>query len=131
MELTSIQAFEVLQHDRLACLIDVRTEAEFLSVGIPDLSACQALLIQCSLYNSPNMEINSNFKNTIIAELAVRNFEHLLFLCRSGGRSGIAARMFADLGYKCYNIIDGFEGKSEGENMKGWKKLGLPWRIST
>ncbi|MCC8399033.1 MAG: palindromic element RPE2 domain-containing protein [Rickettsia endosymbiont of Platyusa sonomae] len=51
----------------------------------------------------------------------------LLFLCRSGGRSHEAAQFASTLGYKeCYNIIDGFEG---GTNGAGWKQNNLPWQI--
>lgn len=58
-------------------------------------------------------------------------------LCRSGGRSAIAANLLAQAGFKTvYNIIDGMEGDVHGdsdsvanqqEQPNGWKNTGCPW----
>lgn len=61
----------------------------------------------------------------------------ILALCRSGGRSAIAANMLAKAGFtNVYNIIDGMEGDLVkdldslyvGQRMhSGWKNSGVPW----
>jgi rhodanese-related sulfurtransferase len=57
---------------------------------------------------------------------------NLLFLCRSGSRSFEAAMFMSDLGYNCYNITNGFEGKvndlGHRGTINGWKAENLPWR---
>ncbi len=68
----------------------------------------------------------------------VANLEDvILVMCRSGGRSAIAANLLAKAGFKnVYNIIDGMEGDAvedpgsvfQGQRMKnGWKNSGCPW----
>jgi rhodanese-related sulfurtransferase len=61
----------------------------------------------------------------------------LLLMCRSGGRSAIAANMLAKAGFQhVYNIVDGMEGDTvedpdsvfAGQRLKnGWKNSGCPW----
>ena len=61
----------------------------------------------------------------------------ILAMCRSGGRSAIAANMLAKAGFtKVYNIVDGMEGDSvtdpasvfQGQRLvNGWKNAGCPW----
>ncbi len=57
----------------------------------------------------------------------------LLFICRSGHRSHLAAAAGTSAGHSnCYNVLEGFEGdldKATGQRntVNGWKRLGLPW----
>jgi rhodanese-related sulfurtransferase len=61
----------------------------------------------------------------------------IFVMCRSGGRSAIAANMLAKAGFKnVYNIIDGMERDAvddpdsvfDGQRLKnGWKNSGCPW----
>jgi rhodanese-related sulfurtransferase len=55
----------------------------------------------------------------------------LVFICRTGARSHKAAMLAQDLGYKAYNILEGFEGEANAEKQRtlinGWKHAGLPW----
>jgi len=61
----------------------------------------------------------------------------ILTMCRSGGRSAMAAEQLAQAGYQnVYNIIDGMEGDTvndpesayHGKRMRnGWKNAGMPW----
>jgi rhodanese-related sulfurtransferase len=61
----------------------------------------------------------------------------LLVMCRSGGRSAIAANMLAKAGFtNVYNITDGMEGDAVknpdslfvGQRLvNGWKNSGSPW----
>ena len=48
-----------------------------------------------------------------------------------GGRSHNAAMLAQQLGYKAYNMLQGFEGETNAlkqrTQMIGWKHAGLPW----
>jgi rhodanese-related sulfurtransferase len=60
-----------------------------------------------------------------------------MIMCRSAGRSAIAATLLAQAGFKhVHNIIDGMEGDTVedlesafvGQRMRnGWKNSGCPW----
>ena len=61
----------------------------------------------------------------------------VMVMCRSGGRSAIAANLLAQAGFKhVHNIIDGMEGDEvqdpgsvfDGQRLRnGWKNSGCPW----
>jgi signal recognition particle GTPase len=63
--------------------------------------------------------------------------ETLMVMCRSGGRSAIAANFLAKAGFnQVYNIIDGMEGDANADSdivaqaqplKDGWKNSGCPW----
>jgi rhodanese-related sulfurtransferase len=124
--------WEALESDPRAQLIDVRTDAEWNYVGVPDLSEAgkQAVLIPWQMY--PAMQVNAAF----VEQLRQSGFtpEHrLYFLCRSGVRSVAAAKAAQAAGFPhAYNIADGFEGPPDADGHRGteagWKAEGLPWR---
>jgi len=127
--LTPKEAFEVLQANSQALLVDVRTKAELDLVGrIPG-----ALNVEWAFY--PGMVANENFAEQLTAELNNRNIGKnsvLIFLCRTGGRSNNAATVAASLGYtQAYNTLEGFEGEANADKQRtminGWKHAGLPW----
>ena len=128
-------AMSMLQNERDAVLVDVRSKPEWQFVGVPDLSALgkDALLIEWQTY--PTMQRNVDFARALKAELAgnaVPDDAPLLFLCRSGARSQAAAAAMAATGHsRCYNFTGGFEGPPDGEHHRGqvagWKALRLPW----
>jgi rhodanese-related sulfurtransferase len=130
-DLTPAQAYERLQTDANAKLIDVRTQAEWVYVGVPDLSAAgkQPILVQWQTF--PAMARNEAFADQLKAQ-GIAPGDTLLFLCRSGVRSKAAAELMTQLGYAAsYNITDGFEGPLDGSRHRGaaggWKASGLPW----
>jgi rhodanese-related sulfurtransferase len=56
----------------------------------------------------------------------------VIFICRSGDRSAVAATMAYKNGYKkAYTIVTGTEGDKDQTTGKrtvnGWKNAGLPW----
>jgi len=125
------EAWDVLERDPSAALIDVRTVPEWEFVGLPDLSSIgkQVALVQWQIYRgpAPNPEFLSELEKTGIAKDAT-----VLFLCRSGARSKSAAIAATSAGYStCYNVSGGFEGPPDGEghrgSVDGWKACGLPW----
>lgn len=126
------KAWEVLESDPKAVLVDVRTPAELSYVGVPDLSSLgkQTVFVPWVLY--PNMDLNVRFAEQM-AEIGAPPNAPLLFLCRSGVRSQAAAIAMTRLGYTaCYNIANGFEGDQDNQRhrgtLSGWKVDGLPWR---
>jgi len=131
-ELSPRQVWEALMSDPEAALCDVRTNAEWSFVGVPDLSQTgkQPVLIPWQIF--PSMQSNPKFLEAL-AQANVRPGNHVYFLCRSGGRSMAAAQAAHAAGYKhVYNIKGGFEGpvdaRSHRGGIAGWKHEGLPWK---
>ena len=121
-------------------LVDVRTNAEWSFVGIPDLSSVnkQAILIEWSQY--PTMTKNKDFASNLMDKLNGSAPSDVYFLCRSGVRSLAAAALmietFAAQGWSvnCINVTEGFEGDLDTDghrgNLNGWRARGLAWRQS-
>jgi len=130
-DITPVEAWQRLSNEARATLIDVRTQAEWMYVGVPDLASLdrQPLLISWQLF--PAMNRNEAFAQQLEAQ-GVKRDDSLLFLCRSGVRSRAAAELMTSLGFThSYNVSDGFEGPlDEGRHRGatlGWKASGLPW----
>ncbi len=126
------QTWEALRSDPHAQLVDVRTDAEWNFVGLPDLVAAgkQAVLIPWQVY--PSMAVNDRFTEHL-TEAGVTPEHHIYFICRTGGRSLAAARAAQAAGFPhAYNVADGFEGPPDEAGHRGatagWKASGLPWR---
>jgi rhodanese-related sulfurtransferase len=125
--LTPNQAWQKLQDG--AVLVDVRTEAEWTHIGIPDTSAASgpALFIQWNLAGGTP---NPRFLDELNEQLGP-NAPELVFLCRSGVRSVAAATAAAATGLTAYNILEGFEGIPDAygdRTVNGWKNRQLPWK---
>ena len=126
------QVWDALRSDPQARLVDVRTDAEWTYVGLPDLQETgrDPVLIPWQMF--PGMQVNGGFTDHLRqAGLAPEN--KLYFLCRSGVRSLAAAGAAQGAGYPhAFNIADGFEGPPDLEGhrgqLAGWKADGLPWR---
>ncbi|MBX6374850.1 MAG: rhodanese-like domain-containing protein [Acetobacteraceae bacterium] len=125
-------AWEALRDDPQAALVDVRTEAEWTYVGLPDLSATgkQPVLVQWQLY--PSMQLNGQFVEQL-RKAGLTPLHRLYFICRSGARSLAAAQAAQAAGFPhAFNVADGFEGPVDEEGHRGtrggWKAEGLPWR---
>lgn len=121
-ELTPQEAFEVLQQQAIT-LVDVRSKAELDLVGhIPN-----AIQIEWAFY--PGMVANPEFSAQLQAQIDKN--QTIVFMCRTGGRSHNAALVASGLGYKAYNMLEGFEGEANAKKQRtlinGWKKAGLPW----
>lgn len=130
-ELTSAEAWTFLEEDPDAVLVDVRTVAEWVFVGLPDLSRLGRTVVCVQWQAWPNMEINPDFVAHLQDEGVTRD-RPLLLLCRSGVRSREAASMLTEAGFgPCYNVSDGFEGDlddlKQRAKQNGWKVAGLPW----
>lgn len=118
------QAWQRLQQDANAVLIDVRTKAEYTDIGHPKDAIHIAWQEQ---FGAP---VNPNF----IAEVSKIVPDHntpILLLCRSGQRSLSAAKALEQAGYQTLiNIVNGFEGDPDSKqlrgNINGWHFHGLP-----
>ena len=126
------QVWSALRDDPQAQLVDVRTDAEWTYVGLPDLAAAgkQPVLIPWQIF--PKMEVNAGFVDQL-KQAGFTPEHHIYFLCRSGVRSLAAARAAEAAGFaRTYNVADGFEGNPDGDGHRGqvagWKAEGLPWR---
>ena len=125
------ESWETLQKDTKSVLIDVRTDAEFSYVGVPDLSSLGKETKFASWILFPNNEINPEFLRHLVVAAPDQETQ-MLFLCRSGVRSRFAAATATEAGYgNCYNILEGFEGDKNSAGHRstigGWKVAGLPW----
>jgi rhodanese-related sulfurtransferase len=126
------QTWEALKADENARLVDVRTDAEWNFVGVPDLQGAgkQAVLIPWQVY--PTMQRNGNFEGDL--KLAGLTPDHTIyFICRSGARSMAAAEAALAAGFPhVFNVADGFEGPPDAQGHRGgvagWKADELPWR---
>ena len=130
-DVSSTDAWNILRDDPDAALIDVRTDAEFSYVGVPDLSSLckEPLFVSWKLF--PAMDINTAFAEQLIQH-GVNKDAQLLFICRSGVRSKSAAQEMTAKGFtRCFNISEGFEGDADRTKHRGtidgWKVAGLPW----
>lgn len=122
--LTPAEAHELWHLAPGARLVDVRTRAEWDWVGrIPGA-------VELEWLSYPEMKPNPNF----LAQLKpqVDHESLVMFLCRSGQRSHMAATAASQAGWTdCYNILEGFEGERDAGlhrgTVGGWKHAGLPW----
>jgi rhodanese-related sulfurtransferase len=130
-----LDVWEQLKANPSALMIDVRTRAEWTFVGVPDLSALGKRIVTVEWQTFPENSVDPAFTQRLKSALTGLGADagtHMYFICRSGGRSRMAAEAMAALGYKhCSNVADGFEGPLDPERHRGrlggWKAAGLAW----
>jgi rhodanese-related sulfurtransferase len=129
---TPKDSFAALAADGNAQLVDVRTDAEWQYVGIPDLRPLgkQAVLVSWQYFPSGN--VNASFVEEL-RDAGLDPSQTIFFLCRSGVRSMAAAQAAEAAGFgTVYNIAHGFEGPPDAQGHRGqvagWKADDLPWR---
>jgi rhodanese-related sulfurtransferase len=133
-DISPADAWDALQGDPSAQVVDVRTTAEWNFVGLPDLSSLNRQVQRVEWQSFPTMAPNPDFVAQVSSANADKNAP-IFFLCRSGARSRSAAIAMTRAGYtRAYNIAGGFEGDLNAERHRGhhngWKASGLPWRQS-
>jgi rhodanese-related sulfurtransferase len=134
-EMEAGSAYALLEADRAAVLVDVRTAAEWAYVGVPDLAAIGKEVVFVDWQTFPSMHRNVDFVasvSKILAERGVSRDAPILFICRSGARSLAAAQALSEVGYtRCVNVAGGFEGPADASRQRGrldgWKAKSLPW----
>jgi len=131
-DVSPADAWAALQSEPDAVLVDVRTDAEWTFVGVPDLASAgkQPVLIPWQVY--PSMQVNGAFAEHL-RRSGVTPLSKVFYLCRSGARSLAAAQAAQAAGFpNAANVADGFEGPPDAAGHRGavagWKADGLPWR---
>lgn len=129
-DIAPLDAWKLLNEHPEAVLVDVRTQAEWSFVGVPDLSTLGRDVVFVE-WNRTDGTRNSNFVADLLAAGVTPGAGPVIHLCRSGNRSigSAEAATAAGIG-PSYNVIDGFEGQLDGlrhRGVGGWRALGLPW----
>lgn len=131
-DLSPTEAWELLDRDSQAVLVDVRSQPEWIFVGVPDVAATGKRLVTVEWNHWPSGRRNEAFLEQL-ADAGVTKGP-VVFLCRSGVRSQGAAALATAAGIgPCYNVRDGFEGQLDEDGHRGnggWRTSGLPWRQS-
>jgi rhodanese-related sulfurtransferase len=129
---TPKDTFEALAADPDAQLVDVRTDAEWQYVGLPDLRGLGKRAVLISWQYFPSGNVNPSFVEEL-RDAGLDPGQKLYFLCRSGVRSLAAAQAAEAAGFAhAFNIAHGFEGPPDAAGhrgrLAGWKADALPWR---
>ncbi len=122
------QAFEDLQANPTAVLLDVRDRIEYAFVGHP-LEA-----VNIPWKDAPDWKPNPNFVDEVRQRVHALDTP-LYLMCRSGQRSMDAAKALAAAGFtNLTNVDEGFEGpldeRKHRGGLGGWRFHGLPWEQS-
>ena len=127
------QAWELLQHEPRAILVDIRSTMEYLFVGHPKGS------IHIPWMDEPDWTVNPDFVRRV-RELMLggaicdsgSGCAPIILICRSGKRSLEAGRKLIEAGCgEVFNVLEGFEGELDDDHHRstlgGWRHAGLPW----
>ncbi|MGQ0484809.1 MAG: rhodanese-like domain-containing protein [Hyphomicrobiales bacterium] len=121
------EAWQRLQNNPSAVLIDCRTQPEWVFVGVPAVER----LIRLPWQVFPAMQVNGQFVAEI-EQMGLPKDAEIMCICRSGARSASAASALTQAGYtNAWNVAQGFEGDKDTNGHRstvgGWKAAGLPW----
>jgi rhodanese-related sulfurtransferase len=131
--LTPQQAWQMLQDDPRALLIDIRSTMEYLFVGHPRGA------VHVAWIDEPDWVVNPHFETEIRKLLlggAVCTEESpcapVILICRSGKRSLEAGKTLLQSGVQnVFHIDEGFEGDLDEHHHRGtiggWRYRELPW----
>ena len=131
-DITPQESWKLLNDNVDAVLVDVRTDAEWTWVGVPDLSSLGRDVVSVQWMTAAGR--NQNFVADLIAAGVTPGERPVIFLCRSGNRSIPAAQAATAAGIApAYNMLEGFEGQLDANGNRGvtgWRAEGLPWKQS-
>jgi rhodanese-related sulfurtransferase len=131
-DITPQESWKLLNDNADAVLVDVRTDAEWTWVGVPDLSSLGRDVVSVQWMTAAGR--NQNFVADLIAAGVTPGERPVIFLCRSGNRSIPAAQAATAAGIApAYNMLEGFEGQLDANGHRGvtgWRAEGLPWKQS-
>ena len=117
INIKATDAFDFLSKKDNSHLIDTRSDIEWKSTGIPDLSSINK---ETNLINwGPVLDqiFFEQYKNFLLTSF--NKNDNLFFICRSGSRSLMAAQFAIKFGFEnSFNIYEGFYN----ENNQNWKK---------
>lgn len=127
------EAYDQLEKDPRAVLIDVRCDMEFLFVGHPKGA------ISIPWIDEPDWKINPHFatdvRKIMLGGISCDNSvgcAAVVLICRSGKRSLEAGACLIEDGFiEVYNVLEGFEGELDAQHHRsmlgGWRNASLPW----
>ncbi|BBB26590.1 rhodanese-like domain-containing protein [Amphritea japonica] len=142
---TAAEAWDKLQKDDTAILVDVRdpVEIKFTGSATPTGIHVPWMLADAAGWSDKKsswaMVKNPGFNAQLAAKLAEAGATPdttIIIMCRSGSsRSAPAVNLLATKGYtQVWTVVDGFEGSTlkEGNSkgvraLNGWRNSGLPW----
>lgn len=128
------EAWQMMQDNPQAYMIDVRSTMEFLMVG----HAAGAMHIPW--LDEPDWTPNPRFcaqvREVMLGGLLGADEDDgplVILMCRSGRRSVEAGRILIESGFKnVYSVAGGFEGPLDQNHQRsasaGWRFEGLPWQ---
>ena len=123
ININAIDAFDFLSKKVNSHLIDTRSDIEWKSTGIPDLTSINKRTYLINWDPFIDQTFFEKYKKFLLTSFNQK--DSLFFICRSGSRSLMAAKFAIEFGFKnCFNIFDGFDN----ENDQNWKK-NLPVKI--
>ena len=127
------QAWQLLQDDSRAVLVDIRSTMEFLFVGHPKGA------VHVAWIDEPDWDVNPDFV-TEIRKLMLGGVvcseedgcAPVILICRSGKRSHEAGRALLEAGVRnVMHVDEGFEGDLDEDHHRGtqngWRFHDLPW----
>lgn len=127
------QAWQLLQTNPRALLVDIRSSMEFLFVGHP------VGAVHIAWIDEPDWEVNPHFvaeiRQLLLGGASKASGDvpvPVILICRSGKRSKEAGELLIQQGIQnVYHIDEGFEGelndKHQRSSLNGWRFHGLPW----
>lgn len=131
--LTPRQAWQLLQNDPRAVLVDIRSTMEFLFVGHPSSA------LHVAWIDEPEWTVNPHFVTDVRKVMLGGATAHgdiggapVILICRSGKRSIDAGTALLDTGFSNVHYVDeGFEGELDENHHRGsrggWRFHKLPW----
>lgn len=127
------EAWQIIQDDPQALLVDIRSTMEYLFVGHPSGA------VHVPWIDEPDWTVNPHFDTEIRKLLlggAVCSSENpctaVILICRSGKRSLEAGKALIESGLRnVLHIDEGFEGELDEHHHRGtkggWRFRDLPW----
>lgn len=126
-DVTPQEAWELITTDPNTVLVDVRTQDEWRTIGVPDTAEARtaARFVEWNTAWGHNEDFLAQLDAAGVAKDAT-----VLFLCRSGVRSVAAAEAATAAGWTdARNVLQGFEGALDAAGARtvdGWRNAGLP-----
>ena len=128
-ELSPTDVYHAITENENSLLLDCRTRAEWVYVGIPDIRLTKAQLALIEWTDITGQQ-NLNFVNQCREQASTDTA--IFVICRSGARSAAACMSLVQNGFEnVCNVSEGFEGDLDNQNhrsrVNGWKYHKLPW----
>lgn len=131
--LTPQAAFNLLEQESSAVLVDIRSTMEFLFVGHPVGAVHVPWIDEPDWVENPDFitEIRKLILGGTVCDME-SGCAPIVLICRSGKRSHEAGQRLIDAGLpRVYHIDEGFEGERDEQHHRsstgGWRFRGLPW----